>query len=120
MTAPRAAIAWTFAGLVIGLIAVGAYERSTHQEPEVIPQPPGWVAFSSQIRYIDSIENTTRVGHFHRGDDGSTRSDTGPSLSNITSIGIKNFSKAEFYLWSKEKGWTQQPMDVPPWGLSVP
>jgi hypothetical protein len=105
---------------LVGLGAVGVYNRvplfAARAQREIISQPSDWVPFSAELRRVHEKDGSLFVGHYYRSSDGSTRSETGPSLDNITSIGIKNVGQATFYYWSRQKGWSLQPMDLPPWG----
>lgn len=114
----RVHISLLLAGPLVGLLSLALHDqmaRATAQQTEFVPQPSDWVPFSARTKRVFE-DGTVFVGNFYRGLDGSTRSETGPSLDKITSIGIKNVGLREFYLWSPERGWTRQPMELPPWG----
>jgi hypothetical protein len=106
------------AGPLLALLALTTQPllgRSLKEAP-IIEQPAYWVPFSARIKRVMETDGSVFVGRYYRGIDGSTRSETGPSFEEVTSIGIKNVSLQEFYLWSQVRGWTRQPMDLPPWG----
>src|SRR5919197_4236876 len=84
------------------------------QPRELIAQPTNWLPFTADVRRVDEKSGEVRVGRFYRAADGSTRSETGPTLDAIDTIGIKNIASRKFYLWSQDRGWwTAQPMDLP-------
>src|SRR5438067_2261311 len=83
---------------------------------KVIPQPQNWVPFSAQIKRVYEKSGEVVVGRVYRSSDGSTRSETGPSLDAINTIGIKNISTRSFYMWQGNDTWTAQPMELPPEG----
>jgi hypothetical protein len=105
---------------LVGLAAAAVYARGasehTRVQSEIIAQPSEWVPFSAELKRIHETDGAVFVGHYYTASDGSTRSETGPSFEKITSIGIKNIAQATFYLWSPERGWTSQPMQLPPGG----
>jgi hypothetical protein len=85
-----------------------------------VPQgPTNWVPFRASYTHVDD-RGPTVVGTFYQGSDGSTRSETGPSLAEINIIGIKNISEGVFYLWHPSEGWESHPMDLPSSGWRPP
>jgi hypothetical protein len=102
---------------VAGAAALGVYTRSALSQSagQLIPQPASWVPFSAELRDVRE-DGAVTVGRFYRASDGSTRSETGPSLDNIRVVGINAISNATFYLWHADRGWTAQPMQLPPFG----
>ncbi|MGE0123564.1 MAG: hypothetical protein AB7U25_11550 [Vicinamibacterales bacterium] len=94
----------------------GATIQPPGQTREYVQQPSEWVPFSAHIRRVNAADGFVSVGRFYRSSNGSTRSDTGPSLDQIDTIGIKNIDRVAFYLWSIKLGWSQQPMSLPPDG----
>jgi hypothetical protein len=83
---------------------------------QLIDQPASWVPFSAGFRRIHERDGSLIVGRDYRASDGSTRNESGPSLDAINSIAIKNVPQATFYRWIDQRGWTSQPMTLPPWG----
>ncbi|WP_291986602.1 hypothetical protein [Luteitalea sp.] len=102
--------------IAAAVLAAGGGLASATGQP-LVPQPSEWVAFTADYAHVNAAYQDSRVGRFYRGDDGSTRSESGPSKSEVTAIMIKNFYLAKFYRWTPQTGWTEQPMDVPqtPW-----
>lgn len=94
--------------LVAGFLDLG--------ERPLIQQPTHWVAFSAATLRRDGTTGRVWEGRFHRGSDGSTRSETGAG-NEATVIAIKSMANQRVYLWTKRRGyWTSQPMNLPPWG----
>lgn len=109
-------------GPLVGFGALQVSDRlsaapSAQSKPkEYVQQPETWTPFSADIRRVNATNGEVHVGRFYRSADGSTRSDTGPSLDHINMIGIKNVAQAAFFTWNDKLGWTQQPMTQPPEG----
>lgn len=107
-------------GSLIGAMVVSPGRVAAIVEPasqrQYVEQPAAWVPFSADIRRVNAMTGAVSVGKFYRSSEGSTRSDTGPSLDRIDTIGIKNIRLVAFYLWSDKTGWRQQPMTIPPDG----
>lgn len=75
-------------------------------------KPGRWVPFRANIKRVFDPESVF-VGRFYRASDGSTRSETGPSIAEINIVGIKNMSEGVFYLWLPTSGWESHPMELP-------
>lgn len=84
------------------------------QQPSASATQPlvRWVPFSAAITRV--VEPGRKVvGRLYRASDGSTRNETGPSVSQVNVIGIKNLSDRVYYLWSPKTGWETRPLDAP-------
>lgn len=84
-------------------------------QPALVSQPTDWVPFSAQHERTNETGEVS-VGRYYQSSDGSTRSETGPSLNSINVVLIKHIPTATFYKWRPKEGWTQQPMELPPNG----
>src|SRR5216683_262693 len=89
---------WASASVCFVVLAgVGLVRSSGHpapqQEASLVPlQRPGqeqWVPFTATLNHVNDFGRVA-VGRFYQASDGSTRSETGPSLNEINIIGIKN------------------------------
>lgn len=109
-------------GPLVGFGALYVSDRLSAQQStpakarEYVEQPETWTPFSADLRRVNAMNGAVHVGRFYRSSDGSTRSETGPSLEQINSIGIKNIGDVAFYSWNDKFGWMQQPMTLPPEG----
>jgi hypothetical protein len=104
----------TAGAIVLSSTLAGARGQSSPQKTR-IPGPSTWVPFAADLRTV-ADDGTVTVGRFYRNGDGSTRSQTGPSVVEITNIAIKNIPDVRFYTWNKRRGWSEQPMQLPPDG----
>jgi hypothetical protein len=101
--------------LVAGAVRYTAIDAASRAGQFVL-QPTEWVPFSADVRHV-KVSGAVSVGRFHRGSDGSTRSEAGPSLDDITVIAIENIRSRSFWVWNQHLGyWRSQPMDIPPDG----
>lgn len=89
--------------------------QTTHQH-QVVPQARNWVPFSADIKRVYEKSGEVTVGRVYRSSDGSTRSETGPSLNTVNTIAVKNIATRTFYLWQGNEWWTAHPMELPPDG----
>jgi hypothetical protein len=113
----RVALQMLLAVLPLGFAGVFVYGTPNAQapQPQLISQPTEWVPFSAQHERTSDTGQVS-VGRYYQASDGSTRSETGPSLDKINVVLIKHIPTATFYRWHLGEGWTQQPMQLPPNG----
>jgi len=93
------------------------YARQAPPAAVVIPQPDAWVPLSADSVIVDS-EGQSRYERIYRSSDGSTRYDgySSAAMTEVVAVAIKNIPQVRYFTWQKERGWTSQPMDIPPGG----
>ena len=80
---------------ILQLALIVLLQQPQAPPPEEIPSPPGWVAFSAEVR--GETPAGPYEGRFYRGADGSTRKETGPRGGAIDRIVIVNLTRGEEY-----------------------
>lgn len=103
-----------FVPLAVGAaLAASRFTPVSGQQEISVPEPSHWVPFSALSRHVVS-SGRVFVGRYFRASDGSTRYESGPSLDEVTAIGINNVSRATHCRWVKgSAAWVQQPMQLP-------
>jgi hypothetical protein len=102
-------------GFKLGRSATAAAAQTAPPEIEI---PRQWIPFTALLTKIDD-GNEQSAGRLYRGADGSQRLETGPSLSDIRVISIKNVTKSKAYNMAGGI-WIEHPMSLPPAGWHPP
>ena len=72
--------------------------------------PSTWVAFTADM--VRTAPGGSVYGHFFRDADGSTRLESGPSLTDMRLIDVKNVTEEATYYFTEQTGWTRHPMKL--------
>lgn len=79
-----------------------------------------WVPFSATGTYTDE-EGKVHHTRIYRASNGSERTESfDPATGHVYGIMIKNIARVKFYDWLEPRGWTEQPMILPPGGWHPP
>jgi hypothetical protein len=89
---------------------VGA-EGRVQERRTLIPSPDTWVAFAAELSRTGPGSPAV-VGRFFQGEDGSDRTESGPTLQDIRVISIHNMSRERYYIYTDQTGWTEHPMQL--------
>jgi hypothetical protein len=113
-----APISIVLAALAVSLvIGAKAQQAAAIQEISI---PSEWVAFQANVSK-SGLGGKVVHGRFYRNQDGSERLETGPTISDIRVIDIKNVSKSKHYLFTAaSRSWRVDPMLLPPSGYKPP
>jgi hypothetical protein len=110
----RRSIVVAAGAIVVAIVPIGlSYGRAsmaaaqTVRLPE-IESPRTWIPFSAIVTKPDPTGEVV-VGHFYRSDDASERLESGPSLSDVKVISIKNMTQMRTYVFGAT-GWKSRPM----------
>ncbi len=104
--------------LAAGVIVYGTNSRVLVQEDRraLISQSGEWVPFSAETTFIDE-NGKVHHARIYRAADGSERTESFYAKSGeIYGIMIKNIPRVKFYSFLTSRGWTEQPMLLPPAG----
>jgi hypothetical protein len=96
---------------LLGAGHVRASAEQTGAPVEYVAMPDTWVPFEASVT-ITAPNSPPVVGRFYRSSNGSTRLETGPSVSDIRVISIRNIVDQMIYLGSAS-GWTSDRLDLP-------
>lgn len=96
---------------LIGLSMSGSLGAQRQVGVEFIEAPDNWVAFeaSLSVTHPENFQLGT-VGRFYRSSNGSTRRESGPSLTDIRVIDIVNVADSAQYVFSQRTGWVRFPI----------
>jgi hypothetical protein len=124
----RVMIAGIFSLAILGVMAQSSrreagYRREGHPQQtaalaeqrrvsDPVPQPADWVAFQATMTKTVP-DKPTVVGRFYRSASGSERLETGPTLSDVRIVAIKDVPNSVYYRYGARQGWTSAPMQLP-------
>lgn len=103
-------IAICLGSMLAGGAAAVARRTAMQQPREGLPQPAGWVAFSSKVT-VQRGGVQPVIGSFYRSSNGSTRLETGPSGNDIRVVSIKHVPSRTSYVRGTDSKWVSKPMD---------
>jgi hypothetical protein len=107
-------------GPIVGATALALQGPTVALQRRLVDQPAHWVPFSADYRRVHEVSGSVSIGRTYQASDGSYRSESAGVDGVVTSVGIRNVPDVTFYRWTRQEGWTSQPMVLPPNGGWAP